>query len=90
MTFEPVQTRNNCVRGGGEPGNEGSKKAHLQYLCTCTCPLVYVLRFSSENHKSVLYVYTQTAVDTLMMKFTTTIHDQAYAVVAGYVKVNTT
>ena len=84
MTFEPVQP----VRGGGEPGNEGSKKAHLQYLCTC--PLVYVLRFSSENHKSVLYVYTQTAVDTLMMKFTTTIHDQAYAVVAGYVKVNTT
>ena len=29
----------------------------------------------------------QTAVDTLMMKFTTTIHDQAYAVVAEHVKV---
>ena len=39
VTFEPVQTRNNCVRGGGEPGNEGSKKAHLQYLCTC--PLTF-------------------------------------------------
>ena len=36
-----------------------------------------------------IHTYTQTAVDTLMMKFTTTIHDQAYAVVAEHVKVLT-
>ena len=30
---------------------------------------------------------SQTAVDTLMMKFTTTIHDQAYNVVAEHIKV---
>ena len=32
--------------------------------------------------------YFQTAVDTLLMKLTTTIHDTAYAVVAEYVKVS--
>lgn len=32
--------------------------------------------------------YFQTAVDTLLMKLTTTIHDSAYAVVAEYVKVS--
>ena len=35
------------------------------------------------------YINTQTAVDILMMKFTTTIHDKAYTVVADYVKVYT-
>jgi len=32
--------------------------------------------------------HLQTAVDTLLMKFTTTIHDSTYAVVAEYVKVS--
>lgn len=40
-------------------------------------------------HVYTVLTYTQTAVDTLMMKFTTTIHDQAYAVVAEHVKVQT-
>ncbi len=30
----------------------------------------------------------QTAVDTLLMRFTTSIHDSAYAVVADYAKVS--
>ena len=33
--------------------------------------------------------HLQTAVDTLLMKFTTTIHDSTYGVVAEYVKVST-
>ena len=36
----------------------------------------------------VVTFYFQTAVDTLLMKLTTTIHDSAYAVVAEYVKVS--
>lgn len=49
------------------------------------------MKFSAHHYQQVQEAYgilgkTQTAVDTLMMKFTTTIHDQAYAVVAEYVK----
>jgi hypothetical protein len=49
------------------------------------------LKFNAHHYGQVQQAYcilgkTQTAVDTLMMRFTTTIHDQAYAVVADYVK----
>jgi hypothetical protein len=54
--------------------------------------LKVTMKFSAHQYQQVQQAYsilgkTQTAVDTLMMKFTTTIHDQAYAVVVKYVKV---
>ena len=65
-------------------------QVHVHYnnwRSTCSSDVRAKIWAGTSFWASFVIFYFQTAVDTLLMKLTTTIHDSAYAVVAEYVKV---